>query len=102
MTNLISNALKYSPDSTPIIIEVRENVWEIGINIIDSGIGISSEDQKYLFDTFHRGTNVGTISGTGLGMPIVKKCVEALMGQISISSEIHKGTNINIILPKID
>ncbi len=102
LTNLISNALKYSPNKTPVSIEIKENPWEIFISIVDNGIGISTDDQKYLFDTFHRGKNVGTISGTGLGMPIVKKCVESLRGNISLLSELGKGSTFNVTLPKND
>lgn len=102
LTNLISNALKYSPNKTPVNIEIKENPWEVFISVVDLGIGISEEDQKYLFDTFHRGKNVGTISGTGLGMPIVKRCVDSLKGHLSLSSEVGKGTAINVVLPKND
>jgi PAS domain S-box-containing protein len=102
VSNLISNAIKYSPDKTPIIVELRDNIWDWQINVIDSGIGIAEEDQKRLFDNFHRGGNVGAISGTGLGMAIIKRCVDNLDGSIEFQSEQFKGSHFKIILPKKD
>jgi signal transduction histidine kinase len=58
----------------------------------DEGIGIPKADQNQLFSSFHRATNVGTISGTGLGLPIVKKSVELHAGKIVVESEVRAGT----------
>lgn len=67
--------------------------------VADKGIGIPKEEQKYLFDRFFRAKNVTNIQGTGLGLNIVKKYVEALKGEISFKSELNKGTEFSIILP---
>jgi signal transduction histidine kinase len=67
--------------------------------IRDRGIGIPTEDQQLLFETFHRATNVGTIPGTGLGLAIVKNCVDIHQGQIAVESEIGVGTTFIVTLP---
>jgi signal transduction histidine kinase len=67
--------------------------------IQDSGIGIPEEDQSRLFESFHRASNVGTISGTGLGLAIVKNCVDLHKGQISVNSVIGVGTTFTVTLP---
>jgi signal transduction histidine kinase len=67
--------------------------------IRDQGIGIPPEDQAQLFDAFHRSSNVGTISGTGLGLTIVKKCVDIHKGQIAVESEVGVGTTFTVTLP---
>ncbi|HEY9649361.1 MAG TPA: HAMP domain-containing sensor histidine kinase [Coleofasciculaceae cyanobacterium] len=65
----------------------------------DRGIVIPSEDQKRLFETFHRATNVGTIPGTGLGLAIVKECVDVHQGQIAVESKVGVGTTFTVTLP---
>jgi signal transduction histidine kinase len=57
------------------------------------------EDQKQLFETFHRASNVGTVAGTGLGLAIVKRCVDIHQGQIVMESEIGVGTTFTVTLP---
>lgn len=67
--------------------------------IKDEGIGIPFEDQKHLFESFHRARNVGTIPGTGLGLAIVKRSVDRLGGTITVHSEVGKGTIFTVTLP---
>ena len=67
--------------------------------IRDPGIGIPEEDQNRLFTAFHRGANVGSRSGTGLGLVLVKRCVELHHGQIKIQSALAKGTTVTVRLP---
>jgi signal transduction histidine kinase len=71
----------------------------VTIGVTDEGIGIPEDDQKRLFDAFHRAGNVGTIEGTGLGLAIVKQVVELHGGTVSFSSELNKGTTFTIKLP---
>jgi PAS domain S-box-containing protein len=94
--NLISNALKFSPENSYIDVEtdVKEN--QISISIRDYGIGISEDDKKHLFERFFRGKNVTNIQGTGLGLHIVSKYVELMNGQIEAQSELEKGTKFII------
>jgi two-component system sensor histidine kinase/response regulator len=77
-----------SRDGTDVICEVT-----------DRGIGIPEADQSKLFEAFHRCTNVGDIPGTGLGLVIVKHCVDLHGGKIELRSEVGKGTTFGIRLP---
>lgn len=76
LRNLLSNAIKYSPQGGDVIFEVAYQGPDVIFQVKDQGIGILPEDQERLFESFHRGKNVGNISGTGLGLKIVKDCVE--------------------------
>ncbi|MBS1773636.1 MAG: PAS domain S-box protein [Bacteroidetes bacterium] len=89
--NLLSNAIKFSPESSEIVIntEIKDDLYIISVT--DSGIGISEEDREHLFERFYRGNNVSNIQGTGLGLHIVAKYTELMMGTIECKSEINKG-----------
>ena len=67
--------------------------------IRDEGIGISEEDQQMLFTAFHRGANVGNRAGTGLGLLLVKRCVELHQGKVRIESKVGRGTTVTARLP---
>jgi PAS domain S-box-containing protein len=99
LTNLLSNAVKYSPDGSTVHLTLTCANDMITIGVTDEGIGIPEDDQKRLFDAFHRAGNVGTIEGTGLGLPIVKQVVELHGGTVSFSSALNKGTTFTIKLP---
>ncbi|HEY9872948.1 MAG TPA: PAS domain S-box protein, partial [Candidatus Obscuribacterales bacterium] len=98
-SNLLSNAIKYSPEGGSIHFEVFCQNGEATFLVKDQGIGIPPEDQQRLFESFHRATNVGTISGTGLGLAIVKNCVDLHSGSIIVASEIGEGTTFKVTLP---
>lgn len=99
LANLLSNALKYSPPETPVMLTVRPSPDAVILEIKDNGIGISAEDQKQLFDSFYRASNVGNAPGTGLGLSIVKQAVDHHGGQISFDSQLEKGTRFTVELP---
>lgn len=98
-SNLLSNAIKYSPQNETVnftlIVEQGEAIFQVQ----DRGIGIPVTDQAQLFTSFHRASNVGTISGTGLGLAIVKRSVDTHGGRISMQSEVGKGTTFVVKLP---
>jgi signal transduction histidine kinase len=99
LINIISNALKYSPQGKEIQFDlVRQDNTAI-FRIQDQGIGIPQKDRHRLFETFSRCSNVGQIEGTGLGLAIVKKCVDLYGGQIQIESEVNVGTTVTVSLP---
>lgn len=100
LANLLSNAIKYSPNGGKINVLLSLNVNEIILQISDSGIGICAEDQKQLFDPFHRGKNVGNIAGTGLGLVVTKKCIDLHGGNIIVASELDVGTTITLTLQR--
>ncbi len=98
-SNLLSNAIKYSPSDSAVQFRLTcENDYAIS-QIQDAGIGIPPQDQKLLFDPFHRAENVGNIPGTGLGLTIVKNSCSIHGGSISVDSEVGKGTTFTVILP---
>ncbi|HLP14796.1 MAG TPA: ATP-binding protein [Bacteroidota bacterium] len=99
MSNLLSNAIKYSPDGGTITLRAREENRSMVFTVSDEGIGIPRDDQRYLFEPFHRGKNIGDISGTGLGMSIVKKAVDMHKGKIHYRSDSKTGTTFTITLP---
>lgn len=101
LTNLLGNAIKYSPQGNPVEFKIIVESEQVVFKIIDRGIGIPSKDKENLFKPFYRGSNVDNIQGTGLGLAIVGRCVEAHKGQIHLESEEGKGTKITVILPII-
>lgn len=100
--NLLSNALKYSPSNSKITVGLDFQSEQTLIRIADQGFGISEDDKKELFEPFVRGRNVRKIAGTGLGLVVVKKCVDLHQGKVEISSEVNQGTTVTITLPKAD
>lgn len=100
LSNLLSNACKYSPEATVIDFEVRSCESEIIIKIRDRGIGIPSEEIPNLFDSFYRASNSSGYQGTGLGLAIVKEYVELHQGAIAIESELEVGSIVTVTLPQ--
>jgi PAS domain S-box-containing protein len=99
LTNLLSNALKYSPPGSTVQFELMRRNDQVVFRIQDQGIGIPPEDLGHLFETFHRATNAHNIAGTGLGMAIVKRSVDLHSGTIEVASEIGSGTTVTVVLP---
>lgn len=99
LTNLLTNSVKYSPPKAIVSLVVKEEHEQLLIQVQDRGIGITKEDQERLFEPFHRGNNVGNISGTGLGMVIVKNSVEIHGGSIDFLSKVGQGTTFNVYIP---
>ena len=100
-TNLLSNAIKYNKIGGKIIIDIFTKKNYISIRIKDTGIGMREEEQKKLFNEFYRIKNDLTrgISGTGLGLTIVKRIVDSYHGKIEVESIYGEGTTITVILP---
>lgn len=96
--NIISNGYKYSEEG-PINVQITFGKVQVKIAISDTGIGIPPEDQKNLFQPFYRATNTNEIEGTGLGLAIVREFVDKHKGKIIVSSQVNKGTTVNVILP---
>ena len=97
--NLLSNAIKFSEENKPITVVAKEDGELIEICVSDQGIGIGMDDQQHLFSSFFRGANAINIQGTGLGLHIVKRYVDLLGGEVSLQSELNKGTTIKIKIP---
>ncbi|OLP17364.1 hypothetical protein BST81_16320 [Leptolyngbya sp. 'hensonii'] len=100
LINLLSNAIKYSPKGGPIGLSLFYSPdHTVLIQVQDEGIGIPLEDRDKLFQVFYRAMNVGTIQGTGIGLAIVKGCVEMHGGTVDLISEVGQGTTFTITLP---
>jgi len=100
ITNLLSNALKYSPSDSPVEMCLDCTAPEaFTLQVTDHGIGIPPADQQHLFEAFHRAANVGTIPGTGLGMNITQHAVELHNGTITFESTVNVGTTFRVRIP---
>lgn len=99
LTNLISNAFKYSAPSSQVDLNLIFQDPIVIIEVRDRGIGIPDKDQPNLFDRFHRASNVKNIRGTDLGLSIVAQCVQKQQGEIDFWSKENLGTIFNIKLP---
>lgn len=100
LSNLLSNALKYSPPESTVHLTLICEPNIVKFQVSDQGIGILPADQKMLYEPFRRGTNAAGISGTGLGLVVVKKCVELHQGEIAVQSQIGAGTTFTVTLPQ--
>jgi signal transduction histidine kinase len=98
-TNLLSNAVKYSEPGATVHFTIRRDGRNAVCVVRDGGIGISENDQQQLFKAFHRGGNVGTRPGTGLGLLLVKRCAELHGGTVQVDSRITEGTTVTVTLP---
>ena len=100
--NLLANAIKYSPKQSPVIVDVYcEPEWVV-ISVSDNGIGIPEKDMEKLFTPFFRASNTTTISGTGVGLSIVKEFIEVHGGTIAVQSRQNEGSTFIVRLPLIN
>jgi PAS domain S-box-containing protein len=99
LTNLLINAVKYSEPGAEVQFAVERDSAEVLCIVRDKGIGISEDDQPMLFNAFYRGANVGSRAGTGLGLLLVKRCVELHHGKVRIESKLGQGTTVTVRLP---
>ena len=100
--NIVSNAVKYTPDGGEITVKTSKKKDRICVSVSDNGIGIPKADIPHLFERFYRVEKARTsdTGGTGLGLAIAKEIVEAHGGEISVSSKQGKGTTVEIGLPE--
>jgi PAS domain S-box-containing protein len=96
---LVSNAIKYSPNGGPVTLTLSTTKEHLQVIVQDRGIGIPDDDQNRLLDPFFRGSNVGTIRGTGSGLSIVKEIVDLHSGDIRIESQLNQGATFTVTLP---
>ncbi|QEG37285.1 sensor histidine kinase [Bythopirellula goksoeyrii] len=108
INNLLSNAIKFTPDGGRITVNVkRDRRGELRLSVADTGVGISDSEQTVIFEKFRQGSNVlagGTAmtreySGTGLGLSIVRELCRLLGGEITVESELGKGSEFTVVLP---
>lgn len=99
LTNLIANAIKYSPEGERIDVRLEYVSDRVILQVQDRGIGIPQAEIKLLFEAFFRASNVGVVQGTGLGLATVKRCTDIHQGTIAVESEVGKGTVFTVALP---
>jgi signal transduction histidine kinase len=101
--NLISNAIKYSPDNSQVHVRLKKASKHVVLEIQDEGFGIAQDDKAKLFTPFFRGKKHDgerLIEGTGLGLAIVKEILDQHRGQIEVETELGKGSTFRVLLPK--
>ncbi|WP_396634679.1 PAS domain S-box protein [Maribacter sp. R86514] len=101
LSNLIHNAIKYSPEDTTIDIKVEILDNGYSINVIDQGIGIPEEEQKHIFNRYFRAENALLTQGTGIGLNIAKQHIENLGGSLEFISAENKGSTFTLFIPKL-
>jgi signal transduction histidine kinase/DNA-binding response OmpR family regulator len=99
ISNLITNAYKYTPQGGKVILKIIDHGENVEIQVIDNGIGISEKDQKRIFSTFFRAENSGMASGNGMGLAFVRRLAELMNGSISVKSKIGKGSTFSFTFP---
>lgn len=102
ITNILSNATKYSPENASIFIKMEESPTFYGVNVTDTGVGIPKEDLDRIFERFYRVDKARSraMGGNGLGLAIAKEIMEAHNGRIDVYSEVGKGTTMTLVFPK--
>ena len=100
VVNLISNALKYSPAASPIVVRVFGSDELTFITIVDRGVGINPEEILHIFEKEYRARTVGTIEGLGLGLYSSQLIVVAHGGRIGVESALGRGSTFTIRLPR--
>jgi signal transduction histidine kinase len=103
-TNLVSNGINYNREGGTVTVVTRQQNGDVVVEISDTGIGISQDDLPFIFEEFFRAKTKETrhIGGTGLGLPIAKRIVDAHNGRVQASSEPGKGTTFSIFLPRAE
>lgn len=97
--NLVTNAIKYTPENGLVKISIHQKNEEIDVKIKDNGIGIAEEDQKYIFESFYKVDKSRTLKGSGLGLAITKKIVRLHEGAIRVESKKEQGSIFTVTLP---
>jgi signal transduction histidine kinase len=99
LSNLISNAVKYSSEGKTIWLHSATKNGHITFSVKDEGIGIPAEAQPHLFQTFFRADNAANYQGTGMGLHIVKRFLDIMGGSIRFSSKLNQGTSFTVRFP---
>lgn len=100
LTNLVSNAIKYSPSGTRVEVSLEPQADQIELRVVDHGMGMAPKDLARIFEPFRRvGLSNGNVPGVGLGLFVVRKIVEAHGGRIDVESTVGRGSTFRVVLP---
>ncbi|MBS1545821.1 MAG: PAS domain S-box protein [Bacteroidetes bacterium] len=99
ITNLVTNAIKYSPEDSPVDLHTSVIDGTLSFSVIDHGMGIPEADRPHLFEPFFRAQNVLTIQGTGLGLHLVKRYLDLMHGTITYTSSAGRGSTFHVTIP---
>lgn len=99
LSNLVHNAIKYSPEDTTIELKVSQEGEQLKIEVVDEGFGIPPEDQPFVFDRYFRATNVLTVQGTGIGLNTVRQHMHNLNANITFKSKLGEGSIFTLHIP---
>ncbi len=102
MSNLLTNAIKFSPGKEQVYLTISGIQNQIEIRVRDEGLGIPPDELEKIFEPFLRGREVAAIPGTGLGLSITKKAVELLGGAIQTESKLNQGTTFTVLMPLLN
>jgi PAS domain S-box-containing protein len=97
--NILSNAVKYSPDGSPVDVTIRRHGDEAIVSVRDQGIGIPEADLPYIFEFKRRGSNVGDVAGSGVGLAGARRIVQQHGGAITVESVLGRGSTFTVHLP---
>lgn len=99
--NLISNAIKFTPNNGKIAITLKRRGKNVEVKVSDTGCGMTSETGAKIFEKFYQGDTSHSTQGNGLGLALVKKVIDILGGEIAVQSEVNKGSTFTIILKDV-
>jgi len=99
LSNLVHNAIKYSPEETDIELRVTMEQEQLNIEVVDEGFGIPPEDRPFIFDRYYRASNVLTVQGTGIGLNIVRQHMHNLDANVTFKSNREKGSTFTLHIP---
>ena len=99
MTNLIANAIKYSPSGSPVLIRARQSERELVVEVVDKGVGVPRDEIDRLGERFFRASTAGSAPGSGLGIAITQELVELHSGALEVESDVGSGSIFRIRIP---
>lgn len=99
-SNLVGNAIKYSPAGTPVTVHVSGGADMIRVSVSDRGMGIPDKDREHIFERFVRGGNVAGTAGAGVGLYLVKLAVDLHQGEVLVTSKEGQGSSFVVKLPR--
>ncbi|MFW5690998.1 MAG: PAS domain S-box protein [Chloroflexota bacterium] len=99
ISNLLTNAAKYSPEGSVVLVTMQADDSAMTIKVQDQGVGIPAGEQQHIFEPFRRASNVGSTRGTGLGLAIVRQAIDLHGGDLHLHSTVGRGTTVTVLLP---